>query len=109
MSENETQKVHLSELSTEALFALFYSLAMLSPEAINNKENLTNEQFFRKYESMLKLSGDSKRRALRKGLNDLANVHAISLARNGLGEYEPAELHLEVLSAGSTLVLRDDA
>jgi hypothetical protein len=93
------QEVSENDLSNEAYFALWYSLAVIYGGQ--------SAKLFKDAEANLKMSASAKTNALQKGLNELAEKGLISLARNGLGEYEPAQVHLKLMPS-SGLITRDN-
>jgi hypothetical protein len=93
-------EVDTAELSTEAHFALWYSLSVVVGEPWIAR--------FIEGERRLKMSARDKKAALQKGLAELADKGIVSLARDATGGYEPAQVHVRI-KGDSNLILRDGA
>lgn len=103
-------KVRFSELSNEAVFALYYSLAIVEPEKyefqFRRMDRLADEQAHKLGKHVL--SGADKKRALLRGLNQLWERGLVDLARDAEGGHQPACVHLESLEMdGGRLILAE--
>ncbi len=99
-----------SELSTEAVFAWFYALAVVQPEAWADKFRSMQQHSEAAADRLGKkiVSATDKRRALFKGLNELAERQLIDVQRDGEGNHVPIAVHEDsLINDGSSLVLNE--
>ncbi|MDO8688646.1 MAG: hypothetical protein Q7R39_01295 [Dehalococcoidia bacterium] len=104
MSENENDSEGTEpfgdELSATELYALWYCLAFLEPAKY--------KMLFLVTERKVALSAADKKRELQKGLASLHEKGHIALAKNGLGEYEPAQVLIKGIRVNTSgLIMRD--
>lgn len=87
-----------NSLSNEAVYALSYCRAVLLGGEAKTSFVTMQEQ--------TRISPREHRKALQIGLDELVRAGAITLVKNGLGEWEPAQIHCRIVQS-STLVTKD--
>lgn len=95
-SEGKVAELNIDELSPEAYYALVYSLAVL--------ERGRYERMFTRVSDKLGINSHTRRAAIRKGLPELAEKGAISIARNGEGDYEPVQVHVRLRESAGLIL-----
>lgn len=91
--------VHSEDLTDGEHYALWYALAVTNP-------GTKYERTFKDAEARVRLTAADKKAILTSGLAGLHGKGLVSLARDGMGEYQPAEVHLSLL-VGGKLVMGD--
>lgn len=97
LCERESAHVHSENLSDEDHYTLWYALAATNPGTGYERE-------FKKADAALAMTQKDKRAIVQRRLQHLHEVGLLSLSRNGLGEYEPAQVHLDRLVGGRMVV-----
>lgn len=98
MAEVEEQ-VRVSTLSTSAMFALYYALAIVQPEPYEGlfQRMLATSERQARERGMHVVSENDKKMHLQKGLNELWQRKLIGLVKDGTGAMVPAAVFLEKL------------
>lgn len=90
--------VHSEDLSAQEHYALWYALA------VTFGADSKYDRIFKEGDARLTNSARDKKAMLQNGLARLHEKGLVSLARNGLGEYEPAQVHLDRYVGGNLII-----
>lgn len=93
LCEREDGHVHSESLTTEDHYVLWYALAFTNP-------GTGYERTFKKADEQVAMTKRDKTAVIQRRLQHLHEIGLISLSRNGMGEYEPAQVHLDRLVGG---------
>lgn len=118
----EQEKIKASTLSSAAIFALYYAMAVVTPEALAPRRKDGSVETYRQLYQRLKgqsewrarkeglhvLTDREYKQALAQGLGELAERGIIGLARDAEGGHEPAQVFLDRVEWDASILISGD-